>query len=113
MSDTPKDYAEFIKSLPQPDIPFEGVKAFLLSGAEGQVVFFDLPAGSSVPPHSHCAQWGIVVDGEIEFTIGGVTTTKRGGDTYFIGDGVEHSGKVITNCRAIDVFADPNRYQAK
>lgn len=113
MSQKQPDYAEFIKALPQPDIPFEGVEAHLLAAPQAQAVFFSLPAGASVPPHSHCAQWGIVVDGELELTIGGVTQTLRRGDTYHIADGEEHSARVITRCLAIDVFDDPNRYQAK
>lgn len=106
-------YADFIKALPQADIPMEGPLAYLLTGGPSQVVFFDLPAGTEVPPHSHGAQWGIIVDGELDFTIGGVTETYRQGDSYYIGAGVEHSAKVKNHCRAIDVFADPDRYQPK
>lgn len=106
-------YADFIKALPQADIPMEGPLAYLVTGGPCQVVFFDLPAGSEVPPHSHGPQWGIIVEGELEFTIGGETKTYRQGDSYFIGDGVVHSVKLKERCRAIDVFADPNRYQPR
>ena len=106
-------YADFIKALPQADIPMKGPLAYLLTGGPCQVVFFDLPAGAEVPPHSHGAQWGIIVDGEIELTIGGETNIYRKGDSYFIGDGVVHSGKITENCRAIDVFADADRYQPR
>ncbi len=112
MSQNPP-YADFIQSLPQADIPMKGPLAYLLTGGPCQVVFYDLPAGSEVPPHSHGAQWGIIVDGEIELTIDGETKTYRKGDAYFIGDGVVHSGKVKDRCRAIDVFADPDRYQPR
>lgn len=106
-------YPDFIKALPQADIPMKGPLAYLLTGGPCQVVFFDLPAGAEVPPHSHGAQWGIIVDGEIELTIGGETKTYRKGDAYFIGDGVVHSGKTKNRCRAIDVFADADRYQPR
>lgn len=106
-------FAEFIKALPQADIPMKGPLAYLLTGGPCQAVFFDLPAGSEVPPHSHGAQWGIVVEGELELTIGGQTKTYRQGDSYFIGDGVVHSGKIESRCRVIDVFADADRYQPK
>ena len=86
-------YPEFIKSLPKADTPMAGVTAHLLAAPTGQVVFFELPAGASVPPHSHGAQWGIVVSGEVELTIGGETKRYKPGDSYFIGDGVEHSGQ--------------------
>jgi len=110
MSQNPP-YADFIKALPQADIPMEGPLAYLVNGGPCQVVFFDLPAGAEVPPHSHGAQWGIVVDGELEMTINGETRTYCQGDSYFIGDGVVHSGKIENRCRVIDVFADPHRYQ--
>ncbi len=112
MSQNPP-YADFIKALPQADIPMPGPLAYLLSGGPCQVVFFELPAGSAVPPHSHGAQWGIVVDGEIELTIAGQTRTYRRGDAYHIGAGVEHSARVLSDCRAIDVFADADRYQSR
>lgn len=106
-------YPEFVRSLPQADIPMQGPQAYLLTGGPCQVVFFELPAGSSVPPHSHGAQWGIIVEGELEFTIGGERRVCRRGDTYYIPAGVEHSVEVSTLCRAIDFFAQPDRYQPK
>lgn len=104
-------YADFIKALPRPDIPLKEAGAHLLPSPLGQVVFWELPAGAVIPPHSHGAQWGIVVDGEIELTIDGVAHTFGRGDAFFIGDGVVHSGKLTKDCRAIDFFADPDRYQ--
>ena len=62
MSDKPV-FAEFLRNLPQVAVPFEGVDARLMTGPDGQAVFFYLPKGVTVPPHSHCAQWGIVVEG--------------------------------------------------
>lgn len=113
MSEQASEYAQFIKALPQANIPFEGVQAFMLSAPQAQAVFFELPAGAEVPPHSHCAQWGIVVEGELELTIGGFTKVYRKGDSYHIADGEEHSGRIFTSCLVIDVFDDPARYQAK
>jgi quercetin dioxygenase-like cupin family protein len=110
---TPNAYADFIARLPKADIPMAGVNAALLTGAQGQVVFFTLPAGASVPPHSHGEQWGIVVEGEVDLTIDGVERTYGRGDAYYIGDGVVHSAVVKNGCLAIDVFADPQRYRAK
>lgn len=114
MSDSPRQpYAQFIRDLPQADLPLPGVRANLLSAAQGQVVFFELPAGAEVPTHQHGAQWGIVVDGQIELTIGGQTRVFQQGQAYFIAEGEPHSARVLVDSRAIDVFADPDRYQAK
>ncbi len=106
-------YADFIRALPQANLPMPGITAFLLAAPQGQAVFFELPAGTSVPPHSHGAQWGIVVRGAIDLTIAGETRTCRAGDSYFIGEGVEHSATLKEPCWAIDIFADPKRYQPK
>ncbi len=107
------EYAEFIKRLPLANLPVPGINAYLLTGPQAQAAFFELPAGASVPPHSHGEQWGIIVEGEIDLTIGGVTHLLKRGDSYYIGDQVVHSGVTHTGCLAIDVFADPNRYQAR
>lgn len=106
-------YPEFIKNLPQADLPMPGITAHLLSGEKGQAVFFELPAGAEVPPHSHGAQWGMVIEGSIQLTIGGETRIYRKGDSYVIGDGEEHSAVVKEPSRVIDVFADNDRYKAK
>ena len=106
-------YPEFIRSLPEVDIPIEGVRGWL-SQAEGhQVVFFDIDPIGEVPMHSHGEQWGIVVEGEMELTIGGETKRYGAGDNYYSPAGVEHGAKFLSHFRAIDVFADADRYQSK
>ena len=106
-------FPELITRLPQADVPIPGVRAWLSQAADHQIVFFDIPAGCDVPPHSHGDQWGIVVEGEMDLTIGGKMRTYRQGDSYYIPAGVEHGATFRTHFRAIDVFADANRYQAK
>ena len=50
-------------------------------------MFYEIPDGVEVPEHAHGAQWGVVLEGAVEFTIGGETRTYRRGDTYFVPDG--------------------------
>jgi quercetin dioxygenase-like cupin family protein len=106
-------YPEFIKALPQAELRLPGVAAYLITSPQSQVAFFEIAAGAEYPPHSHDAQWGIIVEGQVELTIGGVVHRLGPGDSYSIGRGVEHSIKVLTYCRAIDVFEDPRRYQPR
>lgn len=94
-----------IKSLP------EDVEGFLLQGKETQLVFFDFNEATKIPPHSHGAQWGIVVDGEIMLTISGVEKKYQKGDSYFIPKGAEHSGITSAGFKAIDFFDQPDRYK--
>ena len=106
-------YPDFISDFPEADIPFEGVQAWLSQGPGHQIVFFDLPAGVAVPPHSHGAQWGVVLEGALELTISGETRVYRPGESYFIPAGAVHGATVLEGTRVIDVFADADRYRPK
>jgi len=104
-------FPEIITELPRADVPLEGVTGWLLQGETRQAVFFRLPPGSEVPRHAHGAQWGIVIEGEIELTIGDETRVYRKGDTYAIGAGVPHSARCGPGALVLDLFADPDRYR--
>jgi hypothetical protein len=62
------------------------------------------------PEHAHGAQWGVVLEGAIDFTIDGETRTYSAGDTYFVPDGAAHSAVIHPGYVGIDVFADADRY---
>jgi quercetin dioxygenase-like cupin family protein len=106
-------YPEMVRDLPEIDVPLEGVRGWLLQSKDKQVAFFDIEPVGKVPPHSHCAQWGFVVEGEMSLTIGEKTRIYRKGDWYFIPEGVVHSATFLTRVNAIDVFDDPERYKVK
>lgn len=108
-------YPELITSLPAIDLPaaMKGVRGWLSQGADHQVVFFEIEPIGEVPPHSHGAQWGIVVEGEMELTIDGQTRCYGPGDSYFIPAGVTHGARFLSRFRAIDVFADVDRYRPR
>jgi quercetin dioxygenase-like cupin family protein len=102
-----------ITSLPQADIAFKGVKGWLSQAKNHQLVFMDIAPIGEVAPHAHGAQWGIVVDGEMELTIGGKKHVFRKGDSYFIPKGTVHSALFRKRTFVIDFFADKSRYKAK
>ncbi|NIO47983.1 MAG: cupin domain-containing protein [Candidatus Aminicenantes bacterium] len=106
-------YPEMVRDLPEIDVPLEGVRGWLLQSKDKQVAFFDIEPVGKVPPHSHCAQWGFVVEGEMSLTIGEKTTVHRKGDWYYIPEGVVHSATFLTRVNAIDIFDDPARYKVK
>ncbi|MCK4835572.1 MAG: cupin domain-containing protein [Candidatus Aminicenantes bacterium] len=106
-------FPEMITNLPEADIPFKGVRGWISQGPDNQVIFMDIEPIGDVAPHSHGEQWGIVVEGEMELTIGDETKIYKPGDSYHILAGVEHSAKFLTHFRVIDVFADKNRYRPK
>ncbi len=109
----PATFADFIQALPQADLPMAGVTGYLLAAPQAQAVFFQIPAGSQVPPHSHGAQWGVVVKGSFDFTIDGQTNSYKPGDSYFVPAGAVHSANFVEDCLIIEVFADAQRYKAR
>ncbi len=106
-------YPEMLRDLPGIDISLEGVRGWLLQSKDKQIAFFDIEPVGKVPPHSHCAQWGLVVEGEMSLTIGKKTRVYRKGDWYYIPEGVVHSATFLTRVNVIDVFDDPERYKIK
>lgn len=107
------EFPAFLQDLPEADLPFEGLRGWLLSSENGQVLFNESDVDLDVPEHSHGDQWGIVIAGRIELTIGGTTNTYRKGDTYFIPAGAQHSARIHAGFRAVDYFSDSGRYKAK
>lgn len=108
-------YPPFIQTLPALDLPLpdSAVRSHAVRSEAGMVVFFEFLEDVSLPPHSHLAQWGILVEGEIALTIDGVRKVYRPGEAWDIGAGVVHSAEVKAGSRAIDVFEEPDRYDLK
>ena len=106
-------YPEMIKNLPEADIEFKGIRGWISQAKDHQIVFFDIEPIGEVTEHSHGAQWGIVIEGEMELTIGGTTKTYKKGDSYHIPDGVVHSAVFKSRTWVLDFFADKDRYKAK
>lgn len=106
-------FPDFITNFPEAEVHFPGVKIRLLQGEQNQVAFTDMDITGEVEEHSHGAQWGIVVEGELELTINGIARIYRKGDSYYIPDNVPHSGKFNTHVHTIDFFSDPDRYVVK
>lgn len=110
---TNEPYPDCIKKLPRAKIPFKGVKAWVVQGKESQACFFEIEPIGSITPHSHGAQYGFVIEGEMSLTIGNKTTSYSKGDSYFIPEGVVHSAEFKTFCRVMDLFGEPGRYETE
>jgi quercetin dioxygenase-like cupin family protein len=64
-----------------------------------------LDKGAIVGEHHHLhEQWTHVIEGEMEFTIGGETKTLTPGMAAFMASDVPHSARAITLCKVIDCF---------
>lgn len=108
-------YPDFIRAFPGINVPFpdDVVQTAVIRSDAGLVAFFTFLKDMKLPMHAHGAQWGTVVEGEIEFTIGGETRIYRPGDSYSIPAGVEHGAMIKAGTRVIDVFEEADRYTIK
>ena len=106
-------YPEFLNNLPDIESVFKGVSGKLLQGKDSQLVFMEIDAIGDVPPHSHGAQWGVVLKGEMKLTIDGVENIYKKGDSYYIPSGVVHSAIFNSKVFLIDYFDDKGRYEVE
>lgn len=106
-------WPDIITNLPEADIPIEGLRSHLLQGQNQQIVFMGFENDAEVPEHCHEAQWGVVLDGEIELTIDGRNHILGKGDTYFIPKDVQHSAKINKGYKDLTLFNQKDRYKGK
>lgn len=71
------------------------------------VAQFRLKAGCVVQRHSHPQeQIAVVLEGVLEFEVGGKRFTAAAGDVVYIPPGVEHSATAVTDA-VVDAFSPP------
>lgn len=109
------DFPDFIRAFSAIDLPMpeEAVSTHALRSDRGLMVIFSAHRDIEVPPHAHKGQWGTVLEGTLELTIGGETWTYRPGDTYDIPPGIEHSARLKAGSKVLDIFEEPDRYPLK
>ena len=109
------NFPNFIMAFPPIDVPFpeDVVQTRAIQSDAGLVVFFTFLQDMELPMHAHGAQWGTVVEGGIELTIGGKTRNYGPGDSYSIPAGVEHGALIKAGTKVIDVFEEADRYPIK
>ena len=109
------EFPEIITRLPEAMLPFPTsvVKTSVLQSEDGQLIFFDVLQAVELPPHSHKAQWGTVIQGQLELTIDGATRTYGPGMPYFIPSGVVHCAKIPAGTKIIEFFEEKDRYKLK
>ena len=108
-----REFPNFLKKLPELDIPFDGVSGHLLQGESQQVAFVSFSTDTHVPEHSHRGQWELVIAGKMELQMKGESRTYQQGESFFIPDGVEHGANVTAGYRAVIFFDQADKYQAK
>ena len=65
-----------------------------------------IDAGVSLPEHNHIhEQWSHLLEGEMEWNLGGEKRTMKAGETAYVPSNVPHSARALTRCKLIDVFS--------
>lgn len=85
---------------------FPGVEIFTAAGDSMMLSLVEFAPRAVVEPHSHShEQMGMLLEGELTFTIGGQTRTLRPGEMWRIPGGVVHSAVAgDAPVKALDVF---------
>lgn len=92
------------------DVPareiFPGFHARVVHSARTSESWVEAQAGASFPEHHHPHEQIVnVLEGELEIVVGSETHRLTSGQLLVIPPGVPHSGRAITHCRVLDVFA--------
>ena len=105
-------FPEIIKKLPKADFSINGATIYISQAKNHQIAFMRFEKDVDLPNHSHDAQWEIVIDGQVDLIIDGITKRYKEGDHFFIPKGVEHSGKIHSGYTSIAFFNQKNRYSS-
>jgi quercetin dioxygenase-like cupin family protein len=106
-------FPETIKSMPEADIPVPGLQAYLSQGPSQQVIFMVFHEDAEISPHTHAAQWSVVLEGRIDLDIEGVQRTYGKGDRIFVPAGARHAAKIHAGYADVTVFDQTDRYRTK
>ncbi len=106
-------FPEFIKKRPRVDLPYQSVNGYLIQGNHEQVVFMAFDRDTVVPEHSHASQWELVVEGTVDLTLNGKTTTYSKGGCFFIPKDAPHAAVVHKGYHCVMIFDQRDRYHVK
>ncbi len=102
-------FPEFLDKLARFEFPEEDGWARSLSDG-GQMLLFTEPNGGSSDDLSEGAEWGLILEGQCDITVDGVTTSYRAGESYLIPGGVPNHKVNHAGLIAIDVFEKPDQF---
>lgn len=92
---------------------FPGLNAKLVHTPRLTHSFVDVDEGAPFPEHKHPHEQVVaVLDGELELVVDGVAHRLTPGTVFVIPPDTPHSGRGVTRCRVLDVFA-PTREDLK
>jgi quercetin dioxygenase-like cupin family protein len=93
-----------IADLPELEIA-KGIALRAVNTQTVTVAHVKLTAGSILPEHAHYHEQVVnVIEGELELTVEGKPHSLVPGRVMVLPPNIKHSGRVISDCRIIDVF---------
>jgi mannose-6-phosphate isomerase-like protein (cupin superfamily) len=106
-------FADPIVALPEADIPFKGIHAYLSQGKNHQIIFMQFDEDVDLPEHAHEGQIGFVLEGRIDMVINGKERSFLKGDRYYIPKDTPHSARIHAGYADITFFNQVDRYRTK
>lgn len=95
-------FPDLIRNLPEFEGPFD---AYQLNAQGCEVLFASYPAGTSIEPHTHPTRnVGVITEGELFLTVGGVESRYGPGDWYRIEADEEHSARFDVDTSEIEFW---------
>jgi hypothetical protein len=98
-------WPSFVDGWPEARMEMPGLSGRILKGERGWVIFMAADRDVLIPMHHHGAQWGMILDGEMQLTFGDETKTYRRGEAHYIPAGVDHEALLRAGWRGMYVFA--------
>ena len=102
-----------VLKLPEADVPIDGIRTYLSQAENHQIIFMEFEKDAVIPQHAHESQWEVVLEGRVDLTVDGVTTSYYKGDRFFIPKDVIHAAKVYAGYASVVLFNQRNRYRKK
>lgn len=94
-----------LKNIPT-NSPFPGFRGKFVNSKEMSFVYWEIPAGTPLPEHSHPhEQVAHTLDGCFEIIVNDRTQILEAGSVCVIPANAVHSGRALTDCRILDVFS--------
>lgn len=93
-----------IEDLPEVDLQMDGLHGRMLVSGDFRVLLMYAESEVVVPSHHHGAQWGMVLGGSMELTIGDTTQTYHRGESHYIPANVDHDAVLHAGWRGLYLF---------
>ncbi|WP_353779826.1 cupin domain-containing protein [Winogradskyella sp. 3972H.M.0a.05] len=94
-----------LSNIPQNEL-IPGFNVRFVHGNNMTTAHWNIDEGALLPEHSHAhEQIAIVTEGKFELTIEGKSTVCESGGVMVIPSNAIHSGRALTDCKIIDIFA--------